>query len=135
MVKQVAASVVGLGLIGGVGAVAYDKDGTAKVTVTDKAGHKETVTISGGGKSFSCPDGTDAKLEPIDIEAGRAKITLRHVRESMSAIEKRYPDHRAPHKVVTRYNRLVTREGKLVDAYNSAIDRHNAVLKSDCDPA
>jgi hypothetical protein len=135
MVRQAVAGVVGLGLIGGVGAVAYDKDGTAKVTITDKSGHKETVTIAGGGKSFSCPDGTDAKLEPIDIEAGRAKITLRRVRQSMGTIEKRYPDHRAPTKVVNRYNRLVKREGKLVDAYNSAIDKHNAVLKSDCDPA
>jgi hypothetical protein len=135
MVRQAVAGVVGLGLIGGVGAVAYDDDGTAKVTITDKSGHKETVTISGGGKSFSCPDGTDAKLEPIDIEAGRAKITLRNVRKSMNTIEKRYPDHRAPTKVVNRYNRLVTREGKLVTAYNGAIDRHNAVLKSDCDPA
>ena len=135
MVRRVVAGVAGLGLIGGVGAVAYDDDGTAKVTITDKAGHKETVTIAGGGKKFSCPNGTDAKLEPIDIEAGRVKITLRHVRQSMGTIEKRYPDHHAPHKVVVRYNRLVTREGKLVDAYNTAIDKHNAVLTSDCDEA
>ena len=100
MVKQVVAGVVGLGLVGGVGAVAYDDDGSAKVTITDKAGHKETVTIAGGGKSFSCPSGTDDKLQPIDIQAGRVKITLRHVRASMNTLEKRYPNHKAPHAVM-----------------------------------
>jgi hypothetical protein len=135
MVRQVVAGVVGLGLVGGVGAVAYDDSGSAKVTITDKAGHKETVTIAGGGKSFSCPKGTDAKLQPIDIEAGRVKMTLRHVRQSVGTLDKRYPDHHAPNSVVKRYNRLVSREGKLVDAYNTAIDKHNAVLHADCDPA
>ncbi len=136
MLKQAAAGVVGLGLVGGVGAVTYDDGGNATVTVTDKKGHKESVQIGGSnGKSYSCPDGTEAKLEPIDIHAGRVKITLRRVKKRIDAIEARYPSGEAPGKVVDRYRALGKRENKLVDAFNSAIDQHNAVLKENCDPA
>ena len=119
--------------------------------------------IAGGnGKTFMCPDGTDAKLEPIDIEAGRIKITMRNLRKSidamddridaidkdLKAVERRYPGGQAPGSVVARYNRTVKRvnrlvkrekqlskrDDRLVKAYNAAIDKHNAVLTSDCDP-
>jgi hypothetical protein len=96
-VRQVAAGLAGLGLVGGVGAVTYNDDGTAKVTISDKQGRTEPVKIEGDrGQNFSCPDGTEAKLEPIDIQAGRIKITLRRVHKSISAIEKRYPGREAP---------------------------------------
>ncbi len=136
MLKQAAAGAVGLGLIGGVGAVAYDDDGNATVTVTEENGKKHSVQIGGaGGKRFSCPDGTEATLEPIDIRAGRAKITLRQVKKKIVRIEKRYPSGQAPGKVVDRYNKLVKRHGGLVDAYNTAIDQHNAVLEQECEAA
>jgi hypothetical protein len=163
VVKQAVAGVVGLGLIGGVGAVTHGDDGSTKVTITDDKGHQQTVEIAGGnGKTFSCPSGVDAKLEPIDIEAGRIKITMQNNRKELDALDtridaakkvidgldKRYPTGEAPHKVVVRYNRLVKnanrlvkrdkalvkRDDQLVDAYNAAIDRHNAVLDAECDP-
>jgi hypothetical protein len=134
MLGRAAAAVTGLGLVGGAGAVVYDGDGTAKVTVTDKQGHTETVEIEGdGGQNFICPDGTEAKLEPIDLRAGRIKITIRRVRRSTDAIERRYPGREAPDNVADRYNRLAKRDDRLVDAYNEAIDEHNAVLTSDCE--
>jgi hypothetical protein len=134
MVRRAVAGLAGLGLVGGVGAVAYNDDGSATVTIKDKQGNEQTVKIGGdGGKTFSCPDGTEAKLEPIDIRAGRVKITLREVRKDLKTLEKRYPDG-APAKVVKRYNALAKRDDKLVDAYNTAIDDHNAVLDADCDP-
>jgi hypothetical protein len=136
MVRRIAAGLTGLGLIGGAGAVAYNDDGSAKVTITDKQGRKESVTIGGGGgQSFTCPDGTQAKLEPIDLRAGRVKITLRHVDKRLDAMGKRYPGGKGPHDAVVRYNALVKRNHRLVRAYNAAIDEHNAVLNSDCEPA
>ena len=135
MVGKVAGGLAALGLIGGAGAVAYDDDGTTTVTVTDKQGRTESVEIAGdNGRRFLCPDGTEAKLEPIDIRAGRVKITLRRVNKRISAIEKRYPDREAPGNVVHRYNGLVKRHGRLVEGYNDAVDAHNAVLAADCDP-
>ncbi len=136
MLRQAAAGLTGLGLIGGAGAVAYDDDGTAKVTIKDKQGRTQSVEIGGaGGKSFMCPDGTEAMLEPIDIQAGRIKTTLRQVRKTLNGIEKRYPGGEAPGTVVDRYNRLGKREGRLVDAYNEAIGKHNAVIESECERA
>ena len=135
MVRRVVAGLAGLGLVGGVGAVAYNDDGTATVTITDKQGRTQTVKIgTAEGPSFVCPDGTEAKLEPIDLRAGRIKITLRQVRKRETAIEKRYPDHEAPDGVAKRYNRLLKRDDQLVDAYNAAIDDHNAVIDADCEP-
>jgi hypothetical protein len=135
MVGKVAGGLAALGLVGGAGAVATNDDGTTTVTITDKQGRTESVEIAGDdGRRFLCPDGTEAKLEPIDIRAGRVKITLRRVNKRINAIERRYPERKAPGNVVDRHNGLVKRHGRLVDAYNDAVDAHNAVLASDCDP-
>jgi hypothetical protein len=135
VVRRVVAGLAGLGLVGGVGAVTYGDDGSATVTITDKNGKAQTVTIkSDGGKTFSCPDGTEAKFEPIDIRAGRVQLTLRGVHKSMSALEKRYPGGKAPAGVVKRYDKLLKREHQLVKAYNETVDEHNAIIDSDCDP-
>lgn len=129
----VAAGLAGLGLVGGAAAVSYKDDGTAEVTVTNKQGQVESVTIAGGnGKTYSCPAGTDSKLEPVDVRAGRIKITMRQLRRQIKALDARYPDHRAPAEVADRYNRMVKRDHRLVDAFNEAIDEHNAILEADC---
>jgi hypothetical protein len=106
------------------------------VTITDKTtGKTESVTIEGDkGRTFACPDGTEAKLEPIDVQAGRIKITLRRVERRIVAIEKRYPNGGAPPAVVKSHDRLVRQDDRLVDAYNAQIDRHNAVINADCTP-
>ena len=81
------------------------------------------------------PDGTDAKLEPIDIEAGRIKITLRRVERRIDGLDRKYPDHVAPDRVAARYNHLLKRGKRLVAAYNDQIDRHNAIIDSECEPS
>jgi hypothetical protein len=78
--RTVGAGLAGLGLIGGAGAVAYNEDGSATVTVKDKAGVAQTVRLESGGKTFSCPDGTEEKVSPHDIRLGRIDLTIRRVR-------------------------------------------------------
>jgi hypothetical protein len=136
MVRRVMAGLAGLGLIGGVGAVTHNDDGSTTVSITDKNGKVHTVNIAGdGGKTFSCPDGTEAKLDPVDIRAGRIKLTLRRVDKSMSSLEKRYPRGKGPPTPAAhRYNGLLKREKQLIKAYNETVDQHNAVIDSDCDP-
>ncbi|HST17047.1 MAG TPA: hypothetical protein VLK36_05220 [Gaiellaceae bacterium] len=133
MVRKVAAGLVGLGLVSGAGKVAYDKNGGATVKITDsKTGQVQSVHITGDGKSFSCPAGTRAKLEPGVVELGRIELTLQKVRGQEAAIHRRYPGRVAPHAVIVRYNGLVRREGRLVAAYNANVDEHNAVIDRTC---
>jgi hypothetical protein len=135
MIRRAVATLTGLGLIGGAATVAYNKHGDATVRIKDSAGHVHTVVIGGnGGKTFSCPDGTDAKLKPHDIRAGRIKLTLEGVRRSERAIERRFTAGVAPHAVVVRFNSLAHRDNRLVDAYNAEIDEHNAIISRDCKP-
>jgi hypothetical protein len=132
VIRKAVAGLAGLGLIGGVGSVAY-KHGDAMVKIKDASGQVHTVVIGGdGGRQYSCPSATDNRLEPIDIRAGRIKLTLQAVRRSEQAIERRYPGHIAPHAVVVRFNALARRDDRLVTAYNAQIDEHNAVLDRDC---
>ena len=127
--------VTGLGLVGGAGSVVYNKHGDAIVTIKDKAGHTQTVSIGSGGAKFSCPSGTHDKLTPHDLRAGRIKLTLLQVRRTEVAMEHRYPGGRnAPSSVVTRYHVLASRDHRLVAAYNAEIDAHNAIIDSDCSP-
>jgi hypothetical protein len=54
------------------------------------------------------------------------------VRRAEDKLDRRYPDHRAPHAVVVRYNALLVREHRLVTAFNSVVDTHNAIIGSAC---
>jgi hypothetical protein len=132
--KALGAGLAGLGLVGGAAAVHYDSNGKTSVTVKDAVHHRtESVQLSGAsGKTYSCPPGTRAKIEPHDLLAGRIEITLRHVRKTERTIERRYPNHRAAGSVVDRYNALQRRDHKLVAAFNREVDAHNAILGSDC---
>src|SRR3954469_14649638 len=98
MVKRTLAVLRSVGLIGGVGAVAYNNNGTPTVTVTDQQGKKTAVTlpVEVDGKTYSCPAGTQDKLKPYDENAGRIMLTIRTVRKSEKTIEKRYPHNVAP---------------------------------------
>jgi hypothetical protein len=131
--KDSGAGLAGLGLIGGAGAVAYNEDGSATVTIKGKSGGEQTVRLEAGGKSFSCPDGTEEKLSPYDIELGRIHLTIRQVRRQERKLETRYPDHNAPAPVADRDNALLRRDKRLVSAYNSTVDRRNAIIDADCD--
>jgi hypothetical protein len=137
MIGRIAAGLTTVGLIGGAGAIVYDDDGTAKVTITDKSGSEQTVTLGGAGdgKTYDCPAGTEDKLSHIDVEAGRIKITLREVRGDRRDIRKRYPGHAAPDPVAKKYNKLLRRERDLVRAFNVSVDKHNAVIDADCTEA
>jgi hypothetical protein len=151
MIKGAVAGVLGLGLIGGTGAVVYDDGGSANVTITSESGREQSVrlfTDDRTGKSYSCPPGTHDKLSPIDIRAGRIKLTIRQVRRQRRSVRReireldaRYPDNVASGSVVDRYNGLVdrynglgTRGKRLTSAFNRSVDAHNDVLKTECDP-
>ena len=129
------AALTGLGLIGGAGSVVYNHNGDATVKIKDGSGHVRTVQItSAGGKTFSCPSGTHDKTAPIDLEAGRIKLTLQTVRSAERKIELRYPSHTAPAAVADRYNALLRRDNRLVDAFNAQVDAHNAIVDRLCTP-
>jgi hypothetical protein len=137
MVRGIVASVVGLGLIGGVGAVTYNDDGTATVRIDERntpndASDDARVTFKTNGKAYSCPDGIEEQLEPGDIEAGRIKITMRRLGKQLRAIEKANPEG-APPAVYARYKRLAKRHDDLVDRFNDAVDRHNGILEASCE--
>lgn len=131
--RAVGAGLAGLGLIGGAGAVAYNDDGSATVTIKDKSGGEQTVQLRGGGKTFSCPDGTEEKVSPYDIRAGRFDLTIRQVRRRERKLEAQYPSHNARTPVARRYNALLRRDKRLVSAYNSTVDTRNEVIDADCD--
>ena len=133
MLREAAAGVVGLGLIGGVGSVVYEDDGTTKVTITDKSGKEQTVSLDGSGPAFTCPPEANARIEEIDVESGRVKLTLQKVEEDLEAIEERYPKKsKPPARVVKRYRQLTKQHKGLVKAFNATIDEHNAVLEKEC---
>lgn len=134
MLKQAAAGLAGLGLIGGAGSVVYDGSGDATVKITNpESGVVQTVQLTGeSGVTFSCPEGTGEKLERHDIELGRIQLTLRKVRRELRTIERRYPENVAPDAVVDRYNALGRRDDRLVDTYNAEVDTRNAILERDC---
>jgi hypothetical protein len=130
---KVAAGVAGLGLIGGVGTVAYNNHGDATVKIkNDQTGRVQRVRIDAGGKEFSCPLGIDDKLKPYDLAAGRIKLTLLGVRRQVRTILRQYPSQEAPGSVVNRFDALQRRDDKLVAAYNVEIRGHNAIIRRDC---
>jgi hypothetical protein len=135
MLGKAAAGLAGLGLIGGAGTVIYNNQGDATVRIkNDKTGQVQTVHLSGpGDRLYSCPAGTDDKLRPHDIRAGRIKLTLRQVRRVEHRLLRLYPNG-APTRVVTRYNGLHRRDDRLVDAYNLQVDAHNAIIDRECSP-
>jgi hypothetical protein len=69
-----------------------------------------SVTLSGVGGTFSCPEGTHKKVEPYDVTLGRIKLTLQQVRRQEHGLERRYPSHRAPGPAVDKYNALRHRD-------------------------
>jgi hypothetical protein len=91
-----------------------------------------SVTLSGVGGTFSCPEGTHKKVEPYDVTLGRIKLTLQQVRRQEHGLERRYPSHRAPGPAVDKYNALRHRDHRLVAAFNAEVDARNALLKRDC---
>ena len=133
MVRKGVAVLTGLGLLGGAGTVAYNNHGDATVKIKDAHGQVHTVVIKGNsGKQFSCPSGTDDKLKPYDLKAGRIELTLQGVRRSERAIQRRYPKAAAPEKVIVTYKTLIARDDRLVDAFNSQVTAHNAILNRNC---
>ena len=136
MIKRVIATgAVGLGLVGGVGSVVHNDDGSSTVTVDDR-GRKSTVTIAAdGGQRYSCPKGVEAQLDPVTVRMGRIKLTLDRVRRQEKAIERAYPNSTAPERVIKRYDKLFERDRRLVTAYNDAVDEHAGILRSDCTAA
>jgi hypothetical protein len=109
MLGRIAGGVAALGLIGGVGHVAWH-NGSATVKVTDDSGVVHSTSIEGDGTQYSCPAGTHNEVDPIIEEAGRIKITL---------------DSVDPDAQPDRYD-------SLVDAYNADVDKYNSILQSEC---
>ena len=136
MFREVAAGVVGLGLIGGIGSVTYNDDGSTNVTITGEDGKKQSVQLEGDGPAFTCPDGVTARIEEVDVESGRIKLTLQKVEDELDAIQRKYPkSKRPPARVIKRYDRLVKQDKKLIKAFNASVDEHNKIIDEECEPA
>src|SRR5215831_18949362 len=112
MLGKVATGLAALGLIGGVGHVVYDNNGSPTVNFKTADGKTHTAHLKTDGTKWSCPDinSERAALRPLTVEMGRIQVTLNSV--DMLA----QPG---------RYNRLL-------DAYNTDADRYNARLRQDC---
>ncbi|MGH2959048.1 MAG: hypothetical protein ACRDKE_05545 [Solirubrobacterales bacterium] len=135
MLKEVVITgVVGLGLVGGVGSVVQNEDGSSTVTIDDH-GKKSTVTISGDGKQYSCPSDVGENFDEMAIRLGRDEITSRRIRRQLRKIDRAHPGKTAPEAVAKRYNSLVEREKRITRDYNKIVDQHNDVLKSECELA
>jgi hypothetical protein len=119
----------------------------SEVTTPDAVPTVATVQLKLGGKTYSCPPGTDDKLKPMERTAGATKLKLTATRRALrsagrrlKALDKLYPGNTAPTQAIAdgyngtlrRERRLDAREGRLVRQYNRAIDARNAVLDSDC---
>jgi hypothetical protein len=128
----IGAGLASLGLVGGAAAIKYNDSGGATVKVKDH-GVTRTVKLGGaGGQTYSCPAGTQSKLQPIDIQSGRIKLTLQDVEGELRQIQAQYPGGRAPGAVVGQYNDLVRRDRALTTAFNNTVAQHNQVIQSDC---
>jgi hypothetical protein len=134
MVRKAAAGLAALGLIGGAGAVTYDDNGAATVTIADH-GVNRTVNLpmEKGGKRFKCPDGIETKLSPYDILGGRIQLTIEDVRRDEKAIVTRYDADTAPRAVMHKYKLLVARDHRLTARFNRTVDKHNAVIDANCE--
>jgi hypothetical protein len=135
MIKQaIATGVVGLGLVGGAAHVVHNNDGSSTVTITDH-GKKSTVTISGNGRSYSCPESLRSTFDSQTELLAREQLTSKKLKAKLKRIERAHPGHTASPSVVAEYNSLVTREKAIVSSYNATVESHNAALKSECKPS
>lgn len=133
----IATGVVGLGLVGGAGAVTYSDDGTATVRIDEHNTPKDSsddarTTFKTGGKTYSCPTRLGDRLESGDIKAGRIEITMKRNRKRLDAIDKANPDRVLPPAVYDEYQRRSKRDKALVAAFNDQVDLHNAILEVNC---
>jgi hypothetical protein len=110
MLRQAAAGLAALGLIGGVGSVVWH-NGSATVKVKDANGVTHSTKLNMDGQQYSCPSGERDKVDALVEAAGRIKITLKGVNQYANP---------------SRYN-------ELVDAYNAKVDEYNSTLESDCE--
>lgn len=134
VMRRILGGLVGLGLVGGAGSVIYNHHGGATVQIRDKNGHVQNVQLDFGKKSFSCPSGEQAQLEPLLIRQGRIKLTLQGVDKDLQKILKEYPGAHPniPHAVLVRAKSEYARVKPLVKAYRAAVDQYNAKLRRDC---
>jgi hypothetical protein len=134
-----AAAVIGLGAAvadcgtsSGDGSVTVPAPTAAHVAKTPTGGGATVrVKLRYRGKRYSCPLGTDDKLQPHRVRMGEIELQLRAVRARERAIARRY-GHALPAGPWARWTRLLHRERHLVHAYNVQADEHNAIIDSDC---
>lgn len=112
MLGKVAGGLAALGLIGGVGSVAWH-DGSATVKVKGDDGVTRSTTLPMDGAEWRCPAGEQEKLSGLVEEMGRIKITI----ESMDQWSN--PE---------RYDALVAE-------FNADVEEYNATLREDCEEA
>jgi hypothetical protein len=112
MLGRVVGGIAALGLIGGVGSVAWHED-SATVKVKDRNGVTHSTTLDFDGQQMSCPSDIHDKVDSLVEEIGRIKITLEGVNKYANP---------------GRYN-------KLADAYNADVNEYNAILGRDCEVA
>jgi hypothetical protein len=137
-VRRIIAGIAGLGLVAGAGSVAYNHHG-ATVRIRGSNGQVQNVHINFSGRKMSCPSGEHNKLNPLVIQIGRIKLTLKGVEAKLRGIVAKYPTRKqfahAPLPVLERFKADIKQGKRLESAFNSSVHRYNSVLDADCSPA
>ena len=135
--RRILAGLVGLGLAAGAGSVVYHNHG-ATVKIKGSNGQVQNVHIAFKGQQMSCPSGEGDKVNPLVIELGRIKLTLKGVETDLRRFAAKYPSRKrlahAPRQAVVRFKDELTRGKRLESAYNAITHRYNATLDADCKP-
>lgn len=139
--RRLIAGLAGLGLIGGVGSVAYNHNG-ATVRIRGSNGQMQSVHVGFGKQRYNCPSGEDAKLNPLVIREGRIKLTMKSVEVELRRLKQKEPGAHASRQAIVRYNASVPRYNaairrarRLMSAFDATAHQYNRIIDSDCTAA
>jgi hypothetical protein len=110
-------------------------DGTEQGSSSSTTTRPSEAVESTNGRTYRCGRFEVAELDGIEAEIDKSHNLTRRLARQIKAIDRRYPDHRAPGDVVDRYNALLKSYRTRLRKDNRLVDRYNTKLEADCTPA